>query len=130
MDGDLFPEQARMISLILLSVADTGVRRRKLYFEDFEEPEENRGLFVDCVYWLAAEEIIGVENMGTQGRFSGCSLRSKGFALMQRQIQFGGDRLMIRDISHQVKSGRIDRAAAGEFIGGLFAGAIKGFGSG
>ncbi|UWQ59987.1 hypothetical protein K3722_07605 [Leisingera caerulea] len=128
MNGELYPDQARMIGLILMEISASGVKRRKLFFEDMNEPEEFRALFVDCVKWLAAEEIIGTEREGTQGRFTGCCLRSKGFAMLGRRIEFGDQRLTISEATEQVSSGKFDASRAGDFLGGFFGGTIKSLG--
>ena len=113
-------KQAVMVSSILSVIAETGIETRQLSVADLGRDDCDQALFLNAVQWLEREGLISFERQGGLQKFHGCALRAKGFAVLGMEMDFQGGKLSAREATEKVKSGGVNAAASGEFLGGLF----------
>lgn len=123
--SERYKAQSAMIGKILEILEPHGIEPISMNGREYTDSTEGFGLFINCMNWLIAEEIIRVHSCRGDGRWVGCHLTAKGMHLLGRQVDIGGEMVPMRSAVKEAQHGSWDHAMLGDFLGGVFAGAIK-----
>ncbi|MCA2008023.1 hypothetical protein [Tritonibacter mobilis] len=123
--SDRYKIQSEMIGRILEFLEDFGIEPTTIEGSNFVKSAEELGLLIIAMNWLIAEEIIRVDASRGEGRWIGCQLSARGMYLLGRTINIGGDFVPMREAVREAQKGSWDHTKMGDFIGGIFGGAIK-----
>ena len=126
--SDNLTKSAKMISVVLAALSQNGVVRKNLSPESFNLREEEHSLFIDSMIWLQKEDLIHVTQQRGLVDFRGCSLSSKGYALLGYEIEIENEKVSINTAIEKVQDQGIDAGKAGSFLGSFAGGFIKSLG--